>query len=1148
MLTPRLRGAATVLVGLTLLPIAVRSASAAPGELDPSFGVGGLATVDAALGRSGFHAVVPRPDGTILAAGFADDHALVVRYDDAGVPDPTFGTNGVLLLDDPATGAYVAADLALYGDGRFLTVSGFGVTVRRHLSNGDPDPSFGDGGAARVPSVDGKAPVPVALAPQADGKIVVAGNAANVAASYPISIFVLRLDEHGVLDPTFGNGGIVTTLLEGFTGAEIHALFIAPDGKILVGGARASFQALVVRYLPDGSLDPSFGAGGVAATVGGHVEALALQPDGKILAAGGIVGRSFSGGPLVERLLDDGLLDPTFAGDGVFDFDPAQRNDPEEMSRIIGVAVQADGKIVVAGSDFQALAVARLEPTGTLDPGFGTQGLTVSSFGAPPFPQAMALQPGGRALVAGLFGQVAGFFNQRAGLARYVGSVCGDATVDGDEECDDGNLVDGDGCDGNCTTTACGNGVVTAGEQCDDGNTTGGDCCAADCQLEAAGAPCDDVNQCTATSTCTAGICTPGPSASCDDGDACTGDTCDALTGVCRSEPLGTIVCQQKNHARENLEKAFSLQSSRFGSSDPDLLPPVVVLADTIAALSSAGDDAAIEVFDTATGVRRAVLLDPTGNDFALGPIAALGADLLVAAEANRRFFPDGVGRIDLYDGSTFALVRTFLDPTPETPGFATTLLGQDAKVLARDGGSHVVEVFDAASGAHLHALVAPGGDPENAFGTLLVAFGDHQVLVGDTGAVHLFDLDTGALVRTFVDPTPGQGAFGSVIAVHGDDVLVGGRYEGRVYAFDPTTGAVRGTFDDPSPPANTLFGDPVVVAGDDVIVGRGAGRVHVFDATTRSLRLTILDPLPSDGFCFGRAILSVFGDRIAIADPCFGGGLITGDVETGQVYLFDQETGALRTIVRNPEHDDQDHFTVVASWHDTLFTYYKGFSDGTIVAYRPCANGTPAFSAKCLDGPCVDPEFCPGPCDFMFCGVCTRCDTASVSCIGAPRDACTASARPDRTTLHLRQRTQRIDWQWKAGAALAPGAFGDPVAGDRYGICLYEEDDGGSRLITNAQPSRYQSWRRATDGSFVFRDRERETGVDRLVLQTGRAGRAGITARLAPFTPLPTQPVTTRLRVQLQSTTSDACWESVHDPADAGRNGANDFRGPATP
>ena len=72
-----------------------------------------------------------------------------------------------------------------------------------------------------------------------------------------------------------------------------------------------------------------------------------------------------------------------------------------------------------------------------------------------------------------------------SGVARaQVVAVCGDGVVQAPELCDDGNLVDGDGCDSNCTPTGCGNGVVTAGEQCDDGNLVSGDCCSATCVNE----------------------------------------------------------------------------------------------------------------------------------------------------------------------------------------------------------------------------------------------------------------------------------------------------------------------------------------------------------------------------------------------------------------------------------------------------------------------------------------------------------------------------------------------------------------------------------------------------------------------------------------------------------------------------------------
>ncbi len=98
-------------------------------------------------------------------------------------------------------------------------------------------------------------------------------------------------------------------------------------------------------------------------------------------------------------------------------------------------------------------------------------------------------------------------------------TVCGDDVVQAGEECDDGNLVDGDGCDSNCTATGCGNGVVTAGEQCDDGNAAAGDCCGAACQLEPLGSACSDGDACSNADQC-------------DSSGACIGTAAPAL--VCK--------------------------------------------------------------------------------------------------------------------------------------------------------------------------------------------------------------------------------------------------------------------------------------------------------------------------------------------------------------------------------------------------------------------------------------------------------------------------------------------------------------------------------------------------------------------------------------------------------------------------------------
>jgi cysteine-rich repeat protein len=132
------------------------------------------------------------------------------------------------------------------------------------------------------------------------------------------------------------------------------------------------------------------------------------------------------------------------------------------------------------------------------------------------------------------------FTPTRTLTATPVPTVCGDGVISGREECDDGNLVSGDGCDANCTITRCGNGIVTTGEQCDDGNRFNGDGCDNNCTVTAcgngvvsAGEECDDGNRtdgdgcdtnCTIT-RCGNGVVSAGEE--CDDGNLINGDGCD---------------------------------------------------------------------------------------------------------------------------------------------------------------------------------------------------------------------------------------------------------------------------------------------------------------------------------------------------------------------------------------------------------------------------------------------------------------------------------------------------------------------------------------------------------------------------------------------------------------------------------------------
>jgi uncharacterized repeat protein (TIGR01451 family) len=135
-------------------------------------------------------------------------------------------------------------------------------------------------------------------------------------------------------------------------------------------------------------------------------------------------------------------------------------------------------------------------------------------------------------------------------------TACGNGIVTSGEVCDDGNLIDGDGCDSNCTLTGCGNGIVTGGEQCDDGNTIDGDGCSASCQVEVfcgngivdAGETCDppgapmlpNGNLCRADCTfCGDGIVNGPPGTeTCDDANANNTDSCqNTCVGGLRRDP-----------------------------------------------------------------------------------------------------------------------------------------------------------------------------------------------------------------------------------------------------------------------------------------------------------------------------------------------------------------------------------------------------------------------------------------------------------------------------------------------------------------------------------------------------------------------------------------------------------------------------------
>jgi uncharacterized delta-60 repeat protein len=206
----------------------------------------------------------------------------------------------------------------------------------------------------------------------------------------------------GDLDPSFGGGGSgsgrVYVAPEAGP-AEAHAVAVQADGKLVVAGyADSNTDFAVMRLNADGSLDTTFGSGGRRVVPSGAAQAIALQKDGKIVVAGRL-GTNHLG---IVRLTTAGALDPSFGVGGKLTVTVGTGSDSFARS----VAVQADGKIVVAGyatfSTGSKAVVGRFTTSGGLDTSFGSSGWFSSAFGmVEGSADGVAVQPDGKLVVVG---------------------------------------------------------------------------------------------------------------------------------------------------------------------------------------------------------------------------------------------------------------------------------------------------------------------------------------------------------------------------------------------------------------------------------------------------------------------------------------------------------------------------------------------------------------------------------------------------------------------------------------------------------------------------------------------------------------------------------------------------------------------------
>jgi uncharacterized delta-60 repeat protein len=285
------------------------------------------------------------------------------------------------------------------------------------LSAGQLDPTFGSGGSvisdAQQPTSTAAAALTVT---QPDGKVIIAGTDRG-------HILVARYDSDGSLDTTFGNQGRVSFRFT--AGLQSIATAVALDGcgQIVVEARLLGFSTLVdgtgvARFNTDGSVDTGFGTSGqVAFALGGaefsNTAGLAIDPLGRIVVAGNTLATAQGDQIVVARLTPTGGLDPSFGSGGQV----IGLARPFGSSDAMGVAVDGDSRIFVATTNF---IVARLTATGTLDSMYGSGGQTTITPGFNGIATGLAVDATGGAILTGTVGVGSFFGGEDIAVARLT--------------------------------------------------------------------------------------------------------------------------------------------------------------------------------------------------------------------------------------------------------------------------------------------------------------------------------------------------------------------------------------------------------------------------------------------------------------------------------------------------------------------------------------------------------------------------------------------------------------------------------------------------------------------------------------------------------------------------------------------------------
>jgi uncharacterized delta-60 repeat protein len=397
------------------------TAFAAAGDLDPDFGGGdGQVVTTFPQGRAALQALAVQKDGKIVAGGSVNltdtnQAFALARYKPGGQLDPTFGDNGRVVTDFTA-GNDVAEGLVVLGNGS-IVAAGYTSTMfaaARYTKDGHLDHSFsGDGKIVINFGADFDGAYDIARAP--GGKVVLVGEKEPAGGGGTFAL--ARLTSTGTLDDTFGGDGKVITAFPGFV-ATGEDLLVHDDGSILVSGDLFSanpVQVGLAAYRPNGTLDPAFGDEGTKTLDPGSMfpRGMVELGSGKIVLAGSIGGGHYD--LAVLRLKPGGDPDQTFGPGGLVTHDLGKSAYVEDLRRAGTKLVLAVGLDVPENVN-DRMAAVRLTANGSLDLGFGDQGVAKSTL-QQGFAQAVAIQQDGRILIGGSSSTDT---NNRMAIARFL--------------------------------------------------------------------------------------------------------------------------------------------------------------------------------------------------------------------------------------------------------------------------------------------------------------------------------------------------------------------------------------------------------------------------------------------------------------------------------------------------------------------------------------------------------------------------------------------------------------------------------------------------------------------------------------------------------------------------------------------------------